>query len=114
MTGEELREARIKRGMTQVQLARLCDTSQPFISAIENGVKPVGDIMAARLRAAFETTFDDDSPYHQQREMLRVRLRARIEGLNILAAQLEESLTQVRKVRAQLLDDYKALESLPL
>jgi len=50
--GGHLRELRVKRHLTQRQLADLCDSNEPFISNLERGVKIPSLSMLIRLAEA--------------------------------------------------------------
>ena len=50
--GQRLRELRLARKLTQTQLAERCDSSYPFISNLERGVKVPSLTMVLRLAEA--------------------------------------------------------------
>jgi transcriptional regulator with XRE-family HTH domain len=50
--GGHLREMRLRRQLTQRQLAELCDSNEPFISNLERGVKIPSLSMLIRLANA--------------------------------------------------------------
>ena len=50
--GGHLRELRLRRQLTQRQLAELCDSNEPFISNLERGVKIPSLSMLIRLADA--------------------------------------------------------------
>jgi transcriptional regulator with XRE-family HTH domain len=52
--GASLRELRLARGLTQPQLAELCDSNVPFISNVERGVMLPGLAMLIRLADALD------------------------------------------------------------
>lgn len=51
---ELVRKARLDRGLSQAELAARAGTSQPVISAIENGRRPVSGVRLRRLTEAAE------------------------------------------------------------
>ena len=57
--GRHLRELRLARGLTQPQLAALCDSNVPFISNVERGVMLPGLAMLLRLGDALEINISE-------------------------------------------------------
>jgi transcriptional regulator with XRE-family HTH domain len=49
MTGEELREGRKRRGLTQADLARRLGVSQGYVCLLERGQRPVPPVMAQKV-----------------------------------------------------------------
>lgn len=49
MTGEELRDARKRRGWTQTELARRLGVSQGYVCLLERGQRPVPPVMAQKV-----------------------------------------------------------------
>lgn len=54
MFANRLRQARRRAGLTQAELARLVGTSQPTLSAYENGSKVPGEVVQRRLLRALD------------------------------------------------------------
>ncbi|MFH0811269.1 MAG: helix-turn-helix transcriptional regulator [Pseudomonadota bacterium] len=52
-----LRGARKKESLTQKQLAELIGISQPHVSEMEHGKRPIGKEMAKRLAKVFNGTY---------------------------------------------------------
>ena len=52
--GRNLRELRLARGLTQQELARMIDSTHPFISNMERGLTLPGLAMLVRLANALE------------------------------------------------------------
>ena len=51
MVGVMIKEARLAKGMTQIQLAEKCETTKAYISKVENSVK---DVRLSTLRNIVE------------------------------------------------------------
>ena len=56
--GELVRDARTAMGMTQGDLAKVLDTTQDFISRLENGTKDPRLLLMYELAAALEDRLD--------------------------------------------------------
>ena len=55
--GEKLKDLRKLKGLTQAQLATLCQTTQANISNAENNTRPIGLYMAKKLAQALGVHF---------------------------------------------------------
>jgi transcriptional regulator with XRE-family HTH domain len=56
LNGTKISRLRRLLGLSQADLAAIVGTSQPFISEIERGIKPVPEERAARLEQALDLT----------------------------------------------------------
>ena len=68
--GIRIRDARIRSGLTQEQLAELADTSKEHLSNIENGKKVVGLEIFLRIRKSLKLSADyllDVTDYEDER-----------------------------------------------
>lgn len=52
--GQELRDMRVARGLTQLQVAERCGMSQSHVAAYEAGRRPISVAQQQRLRAALQ------------------------------------------------------------
>lgn len=56
--GDNIRKARQKKGLTQVDFAKIMDTSQGYISSLEKGTKEPSITMLIRLKKKLGITYD--------------------------------------------------------
>lgn len=54
MTGAELREARLRLGLSQAELARIMGMPQPSLARLESGERRITNIHAAFVRHLLE------------------------------------------------------------
>jgi transcriptional regulator with XRE-family HTH domain len=54
MTGSDIKEARLKAGLTQQQVASSLGLTQPYLSLVERGHRPVSASLAARALKVFD------------------------------------------------------------
>ncbi len=57
--GEFIKEARLKKRMTQTEIARLIGVSQPYYNLIENGMRNVDLSLAMNLCRVLELDLND-------------------------------------------------------
>ena len=57
--GNNLRDLRTKRGLTQAELAELVGVSRKTINTVENGVFIPSTVLALRLATALKTTVEN-------------------------------------------------------
>lgn len=57
--GQRVRDLRLDRGVTQVELAKLIDVTQPMLSAYETGRRSMPHDMLAKIARALDASVDD-------------------------------------------------------
>ena len=108
--GERLRLIRKHLGISQQQLARVTNLTQPAISRLENGEEVYASALLAVLgfywgKVSFDRLFDldldtsDKSLLYCSSQELRQRLDRQ---LAVIAHDLEESLEQITVLRDQI------------
>jgi len=82
--GKRLREVRVDRGMTQVQLAEKAAVTLSYITRLENGMSAPGIDLVAKLAAALGMTAADllpTDPPPDDLAVIREQLRKLFEGV---------------------------------
>jgi transcriptional regulator with XRE-family HTH domain len=74
--GRRLRELRLERGLTQNALAQIVETSKPFISDMERGVKVPSLTMILRLAEALDCRVYDLVEVFDQSKRARKRRKS--------------------------------------
>lgn len=95
--GERLARLRKERGLTQVELARILDTTQVVISDYERGVLRVHGEVIIRLAAALEVTGDVLLGLEQQPAQAPTkdrRLARRLQAFDSLPKRDRDALTR--------------------
>ena len=100
--GERIRAVRIKKGMSQVELAEVCNLSVPYVSDIERGKKCFSVEMLYRISDALQVSTDwllrtnipeNEALYHSEAaELLADCSQDETALLLTLLAQIKETL----------------------
>lgn len=110
MLGERLRLIRKHFGISQQQLAKVTNLTQPAISRLENGEEVYASALLAVLgfyrgKVNFDRLFDPDLDTSDKSQLYcsSQELRQRLDRqLAVIAHDLEESLDQITGLRDQI------------
>jgi transcriptional regulator with XRE-family HTH domain len=72
MTGKELLEAREKKGWTQQDAAQRLGFSQPYLSLLEKGKRPVPESRVQQVLAVYDSLFPLELPFQGQKNWKNV------------------------------------------
>lgn len=96
--GNRIKEARVKKGLTQLELSRAADINEMYLSEIERGIKMPSMNVFIKLISALDISADfllrDEIP--SGKEYVYDELTQKLEGLT----------PQQRKTAADILDAY--------
>jgi transcriptional regulator with XRE-family HTH domain len=101
--GRRLREVRVTRGMTHVQLAERAGVTLSYITRLENGLSAPGIDLVAKLAAALGTTVADLLPASSPPDDLAViRDQLRILFTSLIESEDRQMLSHLAQFLARL------------
>src|SRR5882724_370057 len=110
--GKELQQARIKRGLTQEEAAKIIEVARTTITAIEKGERRIKAGELISLARAYGRQVSDFVRQRPQVESFQPQFRAQFRGPYLLTDLDEQAITPSIATLEELCRDYLELEEI--
>lgn len=95
--GLRIKQLRKEHNMTAKELAKLCNTSQPVISKLENGNRSVDVLTLQKICKVFNITLSDFFSYDNLSETINSNLKELLNNAKSLTPEQLQSLNNLIK-----------------